>query len=94
MLLFLSSCGGNKKQQAMPTPVFKTAKAEKKDITLPQKYSATIRGRQDIEVYPQVGGTLQKLCVSEGNKGSDTIHHRPSSLSGCPEHGRGFSESC
>lgn len=68
MLLFLSSCGGNKKQQAMPTPVFKTAKAEKKDITLPQKYSATIRGRQDIEVYPQVGGTLQKLCVSEGQK--------------------------
>lgn len=67
MTLFCS-CGGGKKQQAMPTPVFKTGKAEKKDITLPEKYSATIRGRQDIEVYPQVGGTLQKLCVSEGQK--------------------------
>lgn len=32
------------------------------------KYSATIRGRQDIEVYPQVGGTLQRLCVTEGQK--------------------------
>lgn len=67
-LVLLGSCGGEKKQQAMPTPVFKTAKAEKKDITLPEKYSATIRGRQDIEVYPQVGGTLQRLCVSEGQK--------------------------
>lgn len=67
MTLF-SSCGGGKKQQTMPTPVFKTGKAEKKDITLPEKYSATIRGRQDIEVYPQVGGTLQRLCVSEGQK--------------------------
>lgn len=66
-MTLLSSCGG-KKQQAMPTAVFKTAKAEKKDITLSRKYSATIRGRQDIDVYPQVGGTLQKLLVTEGQK--------------------------
>ena len=63
----LCSCGG-KQQRTMPTPVFKTGKAEKKDITLTQKYSATIRGRQDIDVYPQVSGTLQKLCVTEGQK--------------------------
>ena len=67
-LVILSSCGGNNKQRTMPTPVFKTAKAEKKDITLTQMYSATIRGRQDIDVYPQVAGTLQKLCVTEGQK--------------------------
>ncbi len=67
-MALLCSCGGGKKQQQMPTAVFKTAKAEKKDITLPQKYSATIRGRQDIEVYPQVSGTLWKLCVTEGQK--------------------------
>ena len=66
-MTLLSSCGG-KKQQAMPTAVFKTAKAEKKDITLSRKYSATIRGRQDIDVYPQVSGTLQKLLVTEGQK--------------------------
>ena len=35
-------------------------------MTLPTKASATIRGRQDIEVYPQVGGTLQRLCETEG----------------------------
>ena len=63
----LCSCGGQQKRAAA-TPAFKTGKAEKKDITLTQKYSATIRGRQDIDVYPQVSGTLQKLCVTEGQK--------------------------
>ena len=64
-MAMLTSCGGQK-QQAMPSAVFKTTKVEKATLTLPSKYSATIRGRQDIEVYPQVGGTLQKLCVTEG----------------------------
>ena len=63
----LSSCGG-KKQQTMPTATFKTIKVMKKDITLNSKYSATIRGCQDIEVYPQVSGTLQRLCVTEGQR--------------------------
>lgn len=31
-------------------------------------YSATIRGRQDIEIYPQVGGFLTKVCVEEGER--------------------------
>ena len=29
-------------------------------------YSATIRGRQDIAIYPQVSGTIFELCVNEG----------------------------
>lgn len=63
----LTSCGGGKgQQQATSVTVFKTIKAEKTDITLNTKASATIRGRQDIDVYPQVGGTLQRLCVTEG----------------------------
>ena len=35
------------------------------DRTLSSTYSATIRGRQDIEIYPQVGGTLTQVCVSD-----------------------------
>lgn len=64
----LSSCGNKQQQGVMPSAVFKTTKVAKSDVTLTEKYSATIRGRQDIEVYPQVGGTLQKLCVTEGQK--------------------------
>ena len=38
------------------------------DKALTTAYSATIRGRQDIDIYPQVSGTIQELCVSEGEK--------------------------
>ncbi len=34
--------------------------------TLSTSYPATIKGRQDIEIYPQVSGRLMELCVSEG----------------------------
>ncbi len=36
------------------------------DRTIPVNYSATIRGRQDIDIYPQVSGTIVQLCVKEG----------------------------
>ena len=68
MSVMLCSCGGKKTQQQMPTANFETMKVTTKDVTMTTKYSATIRGRQDIEVYPQVGGTLQRLCVTEGQK--------------------------
>ena len=33
-----------------------------------ESYSASIRGRQDIDIYPQVSGTISRLCVQEGQK--------------------------
>lgn len=36
------------------------------DKELQTTYSAAIRGRQDIDIYPQVSGTLTKLCIAEG----------------------------
>jgi membrane fusion protein (multidrug efflux system) len=65
-MLLLSACNGKQKQQETPITVFKTTKVAKSDITLESKYNATIRGRQDVEVYPQVSGTLQKILVTEG----------------------------
>lgn len=38
------------------------------DREIPTTYSATIRGRQDIAIYPQVSGTISELCVNEGQK--------------------------
>ncbi len=63
----LTSCGKSE-EKATSTVTFKTEKVTAQDVTLDSKYSATIRGRQDIEVYPQVGGTLQQLLVTEGQK--------------------------
>ena len=36
------------------------------DRTIPSTYSATIRGRQDIDILPQVSGTISQLSVTEG----------------------------
>mgnify|MGYP001042774830 CR=1 FL=1 len=41
---------------------------EAADKGLSSSYSASIRGRQDIDIYPQVSGTIEKLCVAEGQK--------------------------
>lgn len=38
------------------------------DRTLMNSYSASIRGRQDIDIYPQVGGFLTQMCVQEGEQ--------------------------
>lgn len=47
---------------------YATMKVEATDKELSTSYSATIRGRQDIDIYPQVSGTIEKLCVTEGQK--------------------------
>ena len=67
-MALLSSCSGNKTQQQMPSANFETMTVKAQEVTMTTNYSATIRGRQDIDVYPQVAGTLQKLCVTEGQK--------------------------
>ena len=43
-----------------------TMKVSTADKELTTPYSATIRGRQDIDIYPQVSGTIERLCVTEG----------------------------
>lgn len=68
--LALPSCGGGAKegqaQQVAAVP-YKTMTVSAGDRELEQSYSATIRGRQDIEIYPQVSGRLMKLLVNEGD---------------------------
>lgn len=66
-LLTLASC---QKEQPMTgvAGTYKTMTVKPENRELTSTYSATIRGRQDIEIYPQVGGTLQKLCVTEGER--------------------------
>lgn len=70
-VLLLSACKGEQQQQQglANTPLeYKTVKVKAENRTIETKYSATIRGRQDIQVLPQVSGTLQRLCVTEGQK--------------------------
>lgn len=64
--MFLISCKNKQEgefHQAYPVLTVTSAPAEIKE-----SYSASIRGRQDIEIYPQVSGTIFRLCVQEGEK--------------------------
>ena len=40
----------------------------RKPVELQESYTASIRGRQDIDIYPQVAGTIVRLCVKEGQR--------------------------
>lgn len=35
-------------------------------LDIPESYSASIRGSQDVDIYPQVSGTIIRVCVTEG----------------------------
>lgn len=65
-LIALTGC--KNEQPKMDMGSYKTMTVKTESRVLPMLYSATIRGRQDIEIYPQVSGTLQRLCVTEGQR--------------------------
>ena len=64
----LAATGCKQAPQATVESGYKVITLAPTDRTLSSTYSATIRGRQDIEIYPQVSGTLTQVCVSEGER--------------------------
>lgn len=64
--IIATACG-----QAPQTQVeaeYAVQKVQIADVMVENDYSATIRGRQDIDIYPQVSGTISKVAVTEGQK--------------------------
>ena len=47
---------------------FETMTGEKSDIELPYKFSAKMKGQNDVTVTPQVSGQLMRICVTEGQQ--------------------------
>ena len=66
-IVWFTSCG-QKQQEMAPVGGYETMNVAVADKTVETEYSATIRGRQDINIMPQVSGTIQNLCVTEGEK--------------------------
>lgn len=67
IIAMAASCGNGQDVQDTGTK-YKTMVTDTTTRTVTSSYSATIRGRQDIDIYPQVSGTIQKVCVKEGQK--------------------------
>ena len=47
---------------------FETMTVKKSYIELPYKFSARMKGQNDVTVTPQVSGQLMKICVTEGQQ--------------------------
>jgi len=47
---------------------YQTLTVSKSDITLPFKYSATLKGTSDVTIKPQVSGQLMAVCITEGQQ--------------------------
>lgn len=67
--LTLPSCGGGNGGQGTDAPQeYPLLVVKPEDKSLSVKYTAVLRGRQDVEVRPEVSGRLTKVCVEEGAK--------------------------
>ena len=69
LCLALTTSCQQKKQEALVTKTsYKTMTVSRSDKDLSTSYSASIKGKQDIDIYPQVSGKIEKLLVREGDK--------------------------
>lgn len=63
----LTSCNksGQTQEASMELPVITIAPSS---MEVSESYSASIQGQQDIEIYPQVSGTISRVLVKEGQR--------------------------
>lgn len=64
VLLLLGACAGEQPQQ--PGQTYRILTLTPGDLTLTSDYAATLRGRQTVEIRPQVGGTITRILLDEG----------------------------
>jgi membrane fusion protein (multidrug efflux system) len=67
VVLFLSSCGGKSQPMALAPPPslpVSTVSATNQETFI--DYPAAIQGTVDIEIRPQISGTIEKIYVNEG----------------------------
>ena len=62
--LFFVSC--KEVQQAQVEQKYEVSKVGLSSRTLERNYTASIEGKQDIDIYPQVSGFITKVVASEG----------------------------
>ena len=62
----MTSCGIDEPKQTQSS--FETMTVKKSDIEIPFKFSARMKGQNDVTVTPQVSGQLTKICVTEGQQ--------------------------
>jgi membrane fusion protein (multidrug efflux system) len=62
----LTACGLKMPEETQTS--FETMTIQKSDIELPYKFSARMKGQNDVTIMPQVSGQLMKIAVTEGQQ--------------------------
>lgn len=65
-MVFLGACKQAPSQQKQQAVEYELITLQKSSRSLATNYSASIKGRQDIEIYPQVSGYLTDVAITEG----------------------------
>lgn len=67
IMLSMGACAGQQSQQGSGVNELAVIQVEAASTTLNSSYPATIEGRQDVEIRPQISGFITKVCVDEGD---------------------------
>lgn len=63
----LTLCVSCKERQNLPTGGgYKTLNVTLSDRMLHSDFPATIQGKQDVKIYPQISGLITRICINEG----------------------------
>ena len=63
LAIVMAACGD--KQQEVAPQAYPVVAVEQSAVEITDDYPATIRGRQDIEIYPQVSGKIVEVAVAQ-----------------------------
>ena len=64
--MLLAACGGQAPQVVQTS--YNTMTISKSDISVPLKFSATLKGTADVTITPQISGQLMEVCITEGQQ--------------------------
>lgn len=64
LMFILSGCGGETSQ--LPETEYGSMTVGLSDVETVEKFPATLRGRQDVDIYPQVSGKITAVEIREG----------------------------
>ena len=67
--LLLNACTSEKgKKKQGDQAQYKTLTIQRSDQILTSEYSASLTGRQIVEIRPQVSGNITRICINEGQQ--------------------------
>ncbi len=64
VMALLTACGIDMPKETYTS--YETMTVKKSDIVFPIKFSAKMKGENDVTIQPQVSGQLMQICVTEG----------------------------